>query len=208
MLDFLQNIDRAISVYIAGAQGVFWDAIMIFISGKYTFIPLYIAVALMFIFKKRYVFKGRSRICSADKRYVMNNIFIAIFMIGVVFLTFAATDWLSHSIIKPLVGRLRPGYDPYIWHLVSTPDGKGGLFGFVSNHAANFMGFATISTLLLKNRTMGIITFVVATLVCFSRIYLARHFFGDVLCGAILGLIVAVIIYFIAKKLLLLFVKS
>ena len=50
-------------------------------------------------------------------------------------------DQVSASIIKPLVGRLRPSRNPDLQatvHLVNQYNG--GMFGFVSSHAANYPG--------------------------------------------------------------------
>lgn len=72
---------------------------------------------------------------------------------------------------------------------------RGGQYGFVSSHAANLFGLATITSLLIRNRIYTAFIFVWAALVGYSRIYVGKHFPADVVCGAIFGMIVGYLVY-------------
>ncbi|MDD7304726.1 MAG: phosphatase PAP2 family protein [Prevotellaceae bacterium] len=103
-------------------------------------------------------------------------------------LTIALADQISASLIKPLVGRLRPTHDSEIGTLVDIVHGyRGGRFGFVSSHAANTMGVAVFLSLLVRHRLLTLVLFLWAGIVSYSRIYLGVHYPGDILCGALLG---------------------
>lgn len=111
-------------------------------------------------------------------------------------------DQVSASIIKPLVGRLRPSRNPDLQATIHLVNGyNGGKFGFVSSHAANCFGIATLLALLFKNRAFSWFMIAWASLMCYSRIYLGVHYPGDIACGAVLGVAAAALVYYLAKLL-------
>ncbi|MGM0667121.1 MAG: phosphatase PAP2 family protein, partial [Bacteroidota bacterium] len=77
-----------------------------------------------------------------------------------------------------------------------TVNGRcGGLYGFVSSHAANSFAAAFLSLGLMKKRWFTILIIFWATLVSYSRIYLGVHYPGDVIGGAILGALIGYAFY-------------
>jgi undecaprenyl-diphosphatase len=86
-------------------------------------------------------------------------------------------------------------------HLVN--DHCGGQWGFVSSHATNVFGLATITTFFLskKIKYFGVLIFFWAALVSYSRIYLGVHYPLDLTCGALLGISIGSIVFFLAQKL-------
>ena len=69
------------------------------------------------------------------------------------------------------------------------------LHTFPSGHTATAFGAALLLSLLTKNKVVGIFTLLVATLVGYSRIYLAQHFLGDAVAGATIGTLTAFIVW-------------
>jgi len=96
-------------------------------------------------------------------------------------------DQVSSSILKPLFKRLRPCHLEVFQSWIHLPDGCGGLYGFCSSHSANAFAVAIGFYFLSKNRPMGAILIVWATLIAYSRIYLRAHYPVDVIMGAIIG---------------------
>lgn len=191
MWDYILDLDRELVVWINGLNSHFLDNIMLFVSNKYSWIPVYLILIVYIFWRKKYTFKSAS---------INNSLYLSIAIVLAIFLTFTLTDQISHSIIKPIVCRLRPSYDPYIQDLLRTPSGRGGLYGFVSSHASNFMGLATITALIFKNRVYTISALTLTALICYSRIYLGRHFLGDIIGGIILGIVSAYFVYYILNK--------
>lgn len=112
------------------------------------------------------------------------------------------TDQISSSVIKPLVGRLRPTHDTEIGDWVNVVNNyHGGKYGFISSHAANVFAFAGFSLLLLQSGAYTISILLWASLVSFSRVYLGVHYPLDVLCGAAFGFISSYVMYMIYEKL-------
>lgn len=111
-------------------------------------------------------------------------------------LTITFTDQVTSSLTKPLFGRLRPSHEPAladVLHFVRNLSGEiyhGGLYGFVSGHAANTLGTATFFVLLLRRSRPWIYwLFAWAALMTYTRIYMGVHYPSDILAGACVGVV-------------------
>ena len=116
-----------------------------------------------------------------------------------VMLCFLLADQGS-GLIKDWVCRLRPCHALDDVRMFRTH--CGGQYGFVSSHAAN--AFAVVAFLWLRYhrrfRIGTVMMLVWAMAVCYSRAYLGKHYPGDLLCGAVLGIIVGTLIWWVAMK--------
>ena len=75
----------------------------------------------------------------------------------------------------------------------------GGRYGFVSSHAANTFALATFMTFLLGDRFQWVLPlmFAYAGLNAYSRIYLGVHYPGDVIFGALLGVFIGLLVWWL-----------
>jgi undecaprenyl-diphosphatase len=172
MIEFLIKIDQEIFLALNGFHAPWLDPIMFFISKTWVWVPLY-AVLVWFIFKDH----GRDG---------------WLILLGVT-LTIVLADQITTTFMKPFFSRLRPSHEPLLESLVHIVNGyKGSQFGFASSHAANTFGAATFMFLLFgKTRRWVAFLFAWAALVTYSRIYLGVHYPGDIVAGALVGMLSA-----------------
>jgi undecaprenyl-diphosphatase len=116
-------------------------------------------------------------------------------------LCIVVSDQVSSDILKNLVKRLRPSHVENLRGLVHLVNGySGGNYGFASSHAANAIGFATISSLVLNKRIYTYSIFTWAIITAYSRIYLGVHYPLDVFGGIIVGVLAAFGCYWLIHK--------
>lgn len=114
---------------------------------------------------------------------------------GVIMLATMALGFLCGDIIiKHIVARPRPFLVNNFPLFVNPPSS----FSFPSGHST--CSFAAAVTIILRSRKIGIPTLVLAFLIAFSRMYIYVHYPSDVLCGIILGTLVALLMALIFKK--------
>ncbi len=118
----------------------------------------------------------------------------SLFVIVALILLVLCSDQLA-GLLKHTTERLRPSNDPSLKGLAHVFYSGGGLYGFVSAHAANTFAFATFTTLLFSNLRFTTFIFPWAFLIAYSRIYLGVHYPGDILGGAILGVGVGILVF-------------
>lgn len=117
--------------------------------------------------------------------------------VGVV-LCFLLADQGS-VLIKDTVCRLRPCHALEEVRMFRTH--CGGQYGFVSSHAANAFAVALFFVLKywkrLKRQWPLLLLIVWALATSYSRAYLGKHYPGDLVCGAILGVVAGLIVWMI-----------
>ena len=123
-------------------------------------------------------------------KYKKQGIYILIATLLIVLLA----DQISSGLMKPLFSRLRPCHDPELSGQIRSLLDCGGLYGFVSSHAANHFGLAVIFSWVVRTlRDLPIITWLIylwAGTISMAQIYVAKHYPLDVVFGAFLGLLV------------------
>lgn len=157
--------------------GTTLDTLMWWISGKLTWVPLYLLFFWFMI-----------------KRWGVKWAFLWLALAGVMILF---TDQTC-TYAKNNFPKFRPTHYPELQGALHTVRGYvGGLYGTISSHAANSVAFALFAALSLRLGGMtpmrwiywGLGVWVV--LVCYSRIYLGAHYpmdlFLGVLCGTFWG---------------------
>lgn len=111
---------------------------------------------------------------------------------GGILLTILISDQVTSGIMKPFFERLRPCHDPR-WEGIMHNYGRcGGLYGFVSSHAANTFGLAVFLNRKLKGKIKGLRwLYLYAVVVSYTRIYLGVHYPWDIFLGATMGTLAA-----------------
>ena len=182
MREFLLEIDRDMLLVLNSWHEPWLDSLMVSLTSGLKWSPLFLIIIGVMIYKFRW-------------QSVVMILFIALVIL--------LTDRISAGLIKPWVGRLRPSHNPDLAGLLHLVNGyKGGLFGFVSSHAANAFGVATFLWLLLRKHIKWIwVMFIWAAIFSYTRIYLGVHYPFDIIGGGVLGVIIALLIYKIGRTL-------
>ena len=193
MLEQLIHIDTEILLAINGWHAPWADTLMWIISAKATWIPLYLLLVGLLVW--------RYRKPAPTSVTWLQRVPACVVMIAVIGLAVGAADFIASGILKELVARPRPTRVPElegVLHLVN--DYKSGRFGFVSSHAANTMAVALLFSLIWRKRiaTVGLLLWVAMN--CYSRMYLGVHYPTDILGGIIVGSLVAVGAYWLLRR--------
>lgn len=174
LMNFLVETDKSLMLALTFRRHTCLDMFWYHYSRLSTWLPL-VAVLLATIWVRH---DGGNR----QKIYL----FVAIAMLVLVL------DQTSSGLIKPLVERLRPSHDETINGSLQFVNGyRGGRYGFVSGHATNIVGITTWLWFMFRTRMARLLFLFFAATLCYSRVYLGVHFPGDIVCGALLGFLIA-----------------
>ena len=181
----IHQLDQELTLWINSIHNPAIDPVMQFFSSIPAWIPMYAAVLGCLFWRLTW------------KKALVVTISLI--------LTVLLCDQLS-NLIKDIVQRLRPCHDNFMvssgmWML----EGKGGLYGFFSGHSANSFGFAVCSSMGFSNDTRlryrgyKAWIFFWAAMVSISRIFVGKHYLGDVIVGICVGIMVGYLMGKIAK---------
>ncbi len=176
MIEQVKQLDEELFLWMNSLHWDFLDPIIFQMTETVTWIPLY-----LFLIYKIY------RIDPKNSWWVF----------GGVMLTILISDQVTSGLMKPFFERLRPCHDPR-WEGIMHNYGRcGGLYGFVSSHAANTFGLAVFLNQKLKGKLKGLKwLFLYSLIVSYTRIYLGVHYPWDIFLGALMGSLAAWFSYF------------
>lgn len=181
MFDQLIQLDQHLFFAInQGLANPFFDWLMPLLRNRFFWVPLYLFLAVFL-----------------TRNYGIRGWRILLFLL----ITFAVTDYLTASVIKPTVERLRPCNDPILKTEVRNLVACGSGYSFPSTHAANHFAIALFLIGMFYRRWKPILPLAVlwAASVCFAQVYVGVHYPLDVTFGALIGSITGYMIAAILK---------
>lgn len=184
----LHQIDQAITLEINSWDSSLTDPIWQLFSSIPAWIPMYVLIVALLIWKLGWK-KGLIVLLAAGA-------------------TFGFCDQLS-NLIKDAVGRVRPLNDAFMTaNGLNVLEKGSSSFSFFSAHAANAFGLAMCTFIGMRRirmqdkgtrlyrsryktpvwlRNYAIWMFTWASMVAVSRVFVGKHYLGDVLAGAAIG---------------------
>lgn len=174
MIETLESWDQQLFLFLNSLRADWLDHPMYIMTKAWCWLPLFVFL-LWKLWKKL-----------PQKPFVFVLLGIA--------LTVASGDLVSTRVFKNQIQRYRPTHHLVIGEQVNTVNDfngneyRGGKYGFLSSHATNYFGIATIVFLLLGATRKWRWLFIWAALVAYTRLYLGVHYPSDLFAGALLGM--------------------
>ncbi len=183
MLEYLESLDQQLFLFLNQLNHPFFDEIMRWVTNRFTWVPLYIFLAYIAFIK-------------TELKHFLLILFSALLLI-------ILSDQISVHLFKNVFLRYRPCHNELFKAQIHLIDGCGGLYGFVSSHAANAFAIAVFMGMILNtfySKSLHLML-IWAFIVSYSRIYAGVHYPSDIFVGGLLGCILAIIILKIYKLL-------
>jgi len=180
-MDVLLQLDEFLfHVINSSGQNSFFDWLMPLWRNKLTWVPLYFLLASILLYQLK--IKG-------------------LYLLLALGLTIGIADTMSSKLIKKTVKRERPCRN------VNLPDVRnlvhcGGGYSFTSSHATNHFAVAAF-LIFLTGTVFGRWRYwlwIWAALVAYAQVYVGVHYPFDVICGGILGVLIAFLTSFGYQK--------
>ena len=183
LLEQIESWDVWLLLKINGLNSPFLDEIMWSVSSPFFGIPFYLFFA--YIFYRHFGLRETVVIC------------------GLIALSVGISDLTAKYCFKEVFVRFRPSHHLILMdqlHIVN--DYRGGPYGFISSHAANMFSIATMVFLIIgkKYKWLFWLLLIWASLIGYSRVYLGVHYPSDVFVGAIVGSLIAGILYYLSRQ--------
>jgi len=171
MMDKLINLDEKLFLYLNHLGTETWDLFWLSMTNEWMSIPIYLLLSLIILKKKWF------------KPAVIDGIFI----VTVVVFTIAVSHLFKYGI-----GRPRP-CDAGLELRYLSSENCVGEFRFVSTHASVAFAMMLYIGMTLKKYYSWILwpLMIWVAFFCYSRIYVGRHYPGDVIGGLIIGFAIA-----------------
>lgn len=173
MFDFIRRLDREAFIWLNSLGSETWDGFWLFVTGKFSFIPLYLLLLLL-LFKKT----GWRK-----------TIFIAFLIIVLIFFSDQFSILMKYGFKRP-----RPCHEDFVVRFIAV---RCGPYGFPSAHSLSSMALAVFLGKIFKpHYKYGLPALIIWSLIVgYSRVYLGVHYPGDLIAGFLVGALSGYVFY-------------
>jgi undecaprenyl-diphosphatase len=171
----LLKLDDQLFLFLNNLGTESWDGFWLFITDKYLAFPVYGLLALLVLWKTGF------------KSAVVSGFMI----LGTVATAYVISYLMKHGIARPRPCNIFE-IDTEMRFPLAAKGKECGDFGFVSSHATVGMAMITLIALILKPYYKYIVFPLTVWILLFSysRIYVGKHYPGDLIVGILIGFIV------------------
>jgi undecaprenyl-diphosphatase len=181
MLETLKEWDKALLVFLNNLGIESYDGFWLFVTRieSWTVLFVFFTLLIFYFYKKK---KG-------------------LVVFGFALLSFGLTFLLT-NVTKLWIGRLRPNNEIDFTDLIRVLQ-EPTSFSFFSGHASSSFAIVTFLVLVIRPFNRWIyLAYIWPLLFAMSRIYVGVHYPSDILIGALVGTVIAIVCYRICKILL------
>ena len=175
----LLELDKKLFLWMNSFHTPFWDTFFLTYTNSRSWTPV-ILVMVIILFR--------------NVPFRRALIYFALIGAGV-----GLSDFAASGILKPGFERLRPCHD--FLQEMTLLGNCGGMYGFASSHAANsFALFTGFSLVFRGNKYVFWLLLFWAVMMGYSRIYVGVHHPGDVVAGALIGIVVPRLLFYVYER--------
>ena len=203
----MQHLDQQLFLALNFDGGPTWDRIMLMLSGTTVWIPLY--VVILWLVWRRSGWRGM---------LLFLVLMVAAVALADMVAGIFKHNGLLGGLLPDFEPRWRPMFTPSLEGLDIAPDSLrvlrrlspdelaavgytgewtvhvpvgavSGRYGSVSAHAATIVTLSFFSARVIRRRWFSILIILCALVICYSRIYLGKHFPMDLVWGAWVGVV-------------------
>ncbi|RDK84649.1 phosphatase PAP2 family protein [Marinirhabdus gelatinilytica] len=181
MLQTLKEWDRELFIWLNSLGIERFDGFWVFVTQIETWLPLFI-----FFFGIIFYYQGFKK-----------GLLVILFTI----ITFVVTITFT-NLVKDYVARLRPNNVEELSTLIRILQ-KPTNYSFFSGHASSSFAVTTFVVLTIRKYSKWIfLAYLWPFIFIMSRIYVGVHYPSDLFVGALVGTIIAIVFYYILKKII------
>lgn len=193
----MYTFDHGLFMALNFDGGTALDRVMLTISGTAMWLPLY--ALILWLVWRRSGWRGMSvflvlMLLALGLSDIVSGIFKHNGLLGDMLPQFEPrprpmfTPSLEGLEITPdSLRALRSAAVPHDWAVHVPPEAVSGMYGTVSAHAATIVAVAVLSCGAIRRKWFTALMVVCTVVICYSRIYLGKHFPMDLVWGTLVG---------------------
>lgn len=168
----LVEFDKQLFLDINRQHAEWLDPIMLFFSSytSWAIVAVFVLVYLLYINSKK-------------RRWSLACFFV---------LSVLSTNLLNH-LVKVIVKRPRPIHEPDFANLIHAIEKFDSSYSFFSAHSSSSFALAVFALLVVKKKWFTFVSLFWASVVAYSRIYVGKHYPGDVIVGILFGILMGIV---------------